>query len=346
MSKLKRGDWICGCGQHNFYKKETCLSCRTPRPRISRRSPSPNEDFDGNRRVDWNCSVCGELNFANRQTCRRCIKGTDKPPPYKKQGDWNCSVCGELNFANRQTCRRCPIEGTGKPPFLAAKKPGDWDCRCGELNFAVRTNCRKCGQSKEGPVPQQAPLIQHWRMGDWECSVCSHMNFAKNQCCRICKTVPSLVSGHGGKWACTCGELNFARNTTCRKCGLNPQNININNMSNNNSSDSSSKNSNNNSNDTSNNNINNNSNDTSSNDTSSNDTSNNNSNNNDNTNTPNEEDDGNNCVVCMSATAEVAIIVCGHLALCMDCASKLKSCPLCRVPYTPTQILKIFQAGI
>jgi len=59
-----------------------------------------------------------------------------------------------------------------------------------------------------------------------------------------------------------------------------------------------------------------------------------------------EDEEKNLCVVCMSSKAEAAITVCGHLGLCLECAPKLRSCPLCRAAYTPDQILKIFQSGI
>jgi len=52
------------------------------------------------------------------------------------------------------------------------------------------------------------------------------------------------------------------------------------------------------------------------------------------------------CVVCMDAPTEAVIIPCGHLAMCLQDAKKLKECPICRISYTPTQVVKVYQSGI
>jgi len=198
------------------------------------------------------------------------------------------------------------------------RKPGDWNCHCGEMNFASRTACRKCGSSKGSQQPQPHP-----RVGDWACAICGHLNFARNQCCRACKTVPSLtlfcltyvltvlpVSAKPGDWTCPCGEYNFARNQICRVCrsgkGSAAPTSAVCTVASTAPPSGTPSSA--------------------------------------STNVSN--DDSNQCVVCMSAAADAAITVCGHLALCMQCAQSLKSCPLCRVPYTPENILKIFVCGI
>jgi hypothetical protein len=62
-----------------------------------------------------------------------------------KPGDWFCPSCTELNFASRQSCRKC---SSPRPPFsdpTIGTKPGDWFCpTCQDLNFAARTACRRC----------------------------------------------------------------------------------------------------------------------------------------------------------------------------------------------------------
>ncbi|XP_039286981.1 E3 ubiquitin-protein ligase LRSAM1 isoform X2 [Nilaparvata lugens] len=42
------------------------------------------------------------------------------------------------------------------------------------------------------------------------------------------------------------------------------------------------------------------------------------------------ENDGCSCIVCMEGAYEVVFIPCGHLCVCVNCASYLKDCPLCR----------------
>jgi len=209
--------------------------------------------------------------------------------PTPRRGDWNCYACGDLNFASRTSCRKCSRSKNSSASGGNSSSPNS--------------------NSNSNSVPQVIP-----REGDWNCSVCSHLNFARNQCCRSCKTVPSLVAGRSssdssasarsnippskpGDWSCSCGEYNFARNQSCRKCknpktapAPSPPPVSAAAQS--------------------------------------------------------DEGTGNQCVVCMDQTAEVAIKVCGHLSLCMQCALTLNTCPLCRAPFTSTDILKIFAVGV
>jgi len=52
------------------------------------------------------------------------------------------------------------------------------------------------------------------------------------------------------------------------------------------------------------------------------------------------------CIICMDAPTEAVIIPCGHLAMCLKDAKKLNKCPICRAPYTLSQIIKVFHSGI
>lgn len=94
----------------------------------------------------------------------------------RKSGDWDCSNCGNLNFARRTECRMCKTKRNGskknidqeignavivttmyfltkmyaacvgkKPKTEFKRKSGDWECRnCKDINFASRIVCRKC----------------------------------------------------------------------------------------------------------------------------------------------------------------------------------------------------------
>ena len=141
-----------------------------------------NSSFNGvqAKKGDWLCSSCGDLNFANRTSCRKCSNpknsGSQGPATVQvRAGDWNCSACNHLNFARNQCCRNCKavpslISGsrtnssqnnsqnnrpapatTATPPA----KPGDWSCTsCGDYNFARNQTCRKC----KNPKPSSAPV--------------------------------------------------------------------------------------------------------------------------------------------------------------------------------------------
>eukprot|EP01125_Pyxidicula_operculata_P016040 TRINITY_DN5488_c1_g1_i1.p1 TRINITY_DN5488_c1_g1~~TRINITY_DN5488_c1_g1_i1.p1 ORF type:complete len:106 (+),score=10.65 TRINITY_DN5488_c1_g1_i1:207-524(+) len=50
------------------------------------------------------------------------------------------------------------------------------------------------------------------------------------------------------------------------------------------------------------------------------------------------------CIVCMDKTANSVIAVCGHLAMCVECALKLDSCPICRTNYSMEQVVKVYDA--
>lgn len=56
------------------------------------------------------------------------------------------------------------------------------------------------------------------------------------------------------------------------------------------------------------------------------------------------ESESSECVVCMEKQCEYIVTVCGHLALCGECSSQVDKCPMCRVPFTKEQIIKVYKA--
>lgn len=65
--------------------------------------------------------------------------------------------------------------------------------------------------------------------------------------------------------------------------------------------------------------------------------------NNNNSNSDMQEDqEKDNCVVCMAQPSNAVITVCGHLGMCMDCAKKCNKCPVCRASYSSDNVLKVF----
>jgi hypothetical protein len=62
------------------------------------------------------------------------------------------------------------------------------------------------------------------KKGDWMCSECNFLNFARNRSCRQCGEQGPKNAGTGtereGDWTCLkCKFSNFARNRSCRECG-------------------------------------------------------------------------------------------------------------------------------
>jgi len=188
------------------------------------------------------------------------------------------------------------------------------------MNFASRTACRKCGTAKGQTRTNGVASPAQGRPGDWSCTVCGYLNYATNKACRACKTVPSLVSQQSSFTGANASTNNAPRSGTPTQkpgdwnchCGeLNfARNQNCRKCHVPKPSMTST------------------------------------------TNTlttstvSTTEESQNQCVVCMAATADTAITVCGHMALCMTCASAMSACPLCRAQYSQANLLKIFIAGV
>lgn len=195
----RAGDWVCPeCGDSNFARRWSCRQCNTPRPDSAEqgtepRAPRAQREYQDRgqreyqdrgqreyqdrgqsefRAGDWNCSSCGEHNYARRVRCYRC--GQAAPEGIARPGrtssavqgpqDWTCPECGDLNFARRKYCRACDTPRPGGDRERGGResgdrerpaqreyllKDGDWTCAdCGDVNFAFRTECRKCNAPK------------------------------------------------------------------------------------------------------------------------------------------------------------------------------------------------------
>lgn len=208
---------------------------------------------------DWQCPNCGDLVFARNAACRRC--GTLQPlhPSVFVPGAAGCD--GFLAQGAPQGCGfggccsgGCGgVCGGGAPAFA---QPGDWSCPgCGDLQFRRNAACRKCNTPRPADAGLQA-MGTAWKgggkagkasgggeggkggpqmkPGDWNCTGCGDLQFARNVSCRRCGTPsPAGAAGAGaphlpggmpwfaepGDWQCPgCNDLQFKRNSTCRKC--------------------------------------------------------------------------------------------------------------------------------
>lgn len=50
----------------------------------------------------------------------------------------------------------------------------------------------------------------------------------------------------------------------------------------------------------------------------------------------------NECVVCMENLIDSVITTCGHSALCLQCGSRVNSCPICRITFNQEQLIKLY----
>jgi len=150
-------------------------------------------------------------------------------PQAPRAGDWYCSNCQDLQFGKNTSCRRCglPREQVdhGKPELdpqaFVAPFTIDEDKKAAFLamDFALQEQimlkgslagardptavlCQRMGQAIAsakaqrqiqqamgmGGAPQHGP-----RPGDWYCSVCHDLQFAKNEVCRTCNTPRAMA---------------------------------------------------------------------------------------------------------------------------------------------------------
>ena len=78
------------------------------------------------------------------------------------------------------------------------KDKNNWECQhCKNLNFSKRIRCNRCHKNR--PSSSIKEFIDNrkfvknlggppglFREGDWACSKCDNINFAKRQCCNRC----------------------------------------------------------------------------------------------------------------------------------------------------------------
>jgi len=109
---------------------------------------------------DWDCPLCGNMNFSRRNTCNgKAGSGTcgeEKKPEYVRVGvpkdqnnekkDWDCNKCGNNNYSYRDRCNKCGVDRMESMMFgpPQKKQSTDWHCpRCRNMNYHYRTVCNR-----------------------------------------------------------------------------------------------------------------------------------------------------------------------------------------------------------
>lgn len=182
------------------------------------------------------------------------------PPVAGLDGNWSCEACGNVNFQFRDTCNRCAtpkpyVQPAGQKPIAGIN--GNWECEaCGNVNFPHRDRCNRCSTPKQPAIgmapaamaptaaPQSKGPPQAGVDGNWTCSACGNVNFAKRDRCNRCSAPKPLdvveeygmtqplvtstlgfthrgppVAGVDGNWACPqCQNINFAHRSSCNRC--------------------------------------------------------------------------------------------------------------------------------
>ncbi|KAL3818609.1 hypothetical protein ACJIZ3_004514 [Penstemon smallii] len=93
------------------------------------------------------------------------------------------------------------------------------DWVCTTCNFMNFARNIQCRKCKaDGPKNVSRDVAER-KKGDWDCPQCSFMNFASKRQCFKCQEPRPKRELRPGDWECpNCDFLNFSRNTVCRKC--------------------------------------------------------------------------------------------------------------------------------
>jgi len=241
MNNTGVNDWNCPqCGDLQFGRNPGCRKCGAPRPGGTSKSTNGVVAKEG----DWFCPGCKDLQFERNSSCRKC--GTPKPRGALR------AVAGAAGVMANVSCSNADGSKT------VNARPGDWFCpnrQCGDLQFERNMSCRRCGTPKPGMMGGMmgggmmgggmvgggcgrgmgmgmlgmgmGGCNANMRPGDWICSSCQDVQFAKNEVCRKCGSPKPQVASNSqafkpGDWICpnpACQDVVFAKHDACRKCG-------------------------------------------------------------------------------------------------------------------------------
>lgn len=107
----------------------------------------------------------------------------------------------------------------GKGRETAVTEMKKGDWLCSNCNFLNFARNRQCLECKvDGPKKIEAATSE-MKMGDWICPGCAFMNFSRNKMCFKCEGQRPKRQLNPGEWECpSCDFVNFRRNQECKKC--------------------------------------------------------------------------------------------------------------------------------
>ncbi|XP_057469996.1 RNA-binding protein involved in heterochromatin assembly dri1-like [Actinidia eriantha] len=189
------------------------------------------------REGDWECSGCGNRNYAFRTYCNRCkqpriLVDTKTPADSKwlpRIGDWICAGCTNNNYASREKCKKCgqpkeiaampaiAMHGASLPthPYYFARAQGGL-----EQNINI-------GLLGTGALQQSLPVSSNWSLGGadkcgiqhastWSLGGNNSSGLPYNNQATQLLLVPK--GWRNGDWICNCGFHNYSSRAQCKKC--------------------------------------------------------------------------------------------------------------------------------
>ncbi|CAK9157027.1 unnamed protein product [Ilex paraguariensis] len=199
----------------------------------------------GGREGDWECSGCGNRNYAFRSFCNRCkqprlLVDTKTPADSKwlpRIGDWICAGCTNNNYASREKCKKCgqPKEVAAMPavamPGASLPTHPHYFTRAQGLLEQTMSP----GLVGSGVLQQSLPLSSNWSLGGadtygfqpadrygvqptstWPPGVDHHSTVPYANQSNQLLMVPK--GWRSGDWICTCGFHNYSSRAQCKKC--------------------------------------------------------------------------------------------------------------------------------
>lgn len=93
------------------------------------------------------------------------------------------------------------------------------DWVCSQCTFMNFARNAQCLRCKSKGPSRDAPVVKEMKKGDWNCPQCTFMNFASNTKCLRCQEQRPKRQLNPGEWECpSCDFLNFRSNMACKKC--------------------------------------------------------------------------------------------------------------------------------
>ncbi|KAL3372772.1 hypothetical protein AABB24_005014 [Solanum stoloniferum] len=186
------------------------------------------------REGDWECSSCGNKNYAFRCFCNRCKQPrllVDNKTPHDSKwfpriGDWICTGCTNNNYASREKCKKC-----GQPKEVAAMPaiaiPGA--SLPSHTNYFARTQGGmeqrlNIGFLGHGAL-QQLPLSSNWSLGEagqYQSQPADRYRLLQtpgvSYASQTNQLLPVPNGWRNGDWLCSCGFHNYSSRAQCKKC--------------------------------------------------------------------------------------------------------------------------------